>query len=205
MSTRTSLQVLGSRLKGRYPCPSPDSPWIACSSPWALGSGQYVGERHCWFSIYGSAFSWLSACCAQGLVHSSRGLVLALLMEFLNGSCGRPYAMASSVLIRTSWVRHNAKRILQARRRLSLLSTARHGTCQKVETMSPLVIVANDGILKPSYDAHVVVANLGDCRAVLCRGGKAVPLSEDHKPNRAGGYCFVGWADYYMGSHRFVL
>lgn len=26
-------------------------------------------------------------------------------------------------------------------------------------------------------------ANLGDCRAILCRGGAAVRLSEDHKPN----------------------
>lgn len=26
--------------------------------------------------------------------------------------------------------------------------------------------------------------NLGDCRAVLCRGGHAVPLTSDHKPSR---------------------
>jgi len=29
----------------------------------------------------------------------------------------------------------------------------------------------------------LVVANAGDCRAVLCRGGIAAPLSEDHKPD----------------------
>lgn len=28
---------------------------------------------------------------------------------------------------------------------------------------------------------HIVVANCGDSRAVLCRGGRAVPLSNDHK------------------------
>ncbi|KAL0370806.1 UNVERIFIED_CONTAM: protein phosphatase 2C 3 [Sesamum angustifolium] len=31
---------------------------------------------------------------------------------------------------------------------------------------------------------HIVIANCGDSRAVLCRNGKAVPLSTDHKPDR---------------------
>eukprot|EP00041_Stephanoeca_diplocostata_P016359 m.321958 g.321958 ORF g.321958 m.321958 type:complete len:496 (+) comp20340_c0_seq1:79-1566(+) len=40
---------------------------------------------------------------------------------------------------------------------------------------------ANDGTSVPR-PTHIVVANAGDSRCVLCRGGKAKDLSEDHKP-----------------------
>lgn len=39
--------------------------------------------------------------------------------------------------------------------------------------------------------SHVVVANCGDSRAVLCRGKEPVPLSLDHKPNREDEYARI--------------
>ncbi|KAF6151630.1 hypothetical protein GIB67_005575 [Kingdonia uniflora] len=32
--------------------------------------------------------------------------------------------------------------------------------------------------------SHIIVANCGDSRVVLCRGKEPMPLSVDHKPNR---------------------
>ncbi|XP_075509668.1 protein phosphatase 2C 7-like isoform X2 [Primulina tabacum] len=51
---------------------------------------------------------------------------------------------------------------------------------------------------------HVIVANCGDSRAVLCRGKASMPLSIDHKPNRedecarieAAGGRVINWEGY---------
>ncbi|XVF74362.1 hypothetical protein PTKIN_Ptkin13bG0104600 [Pterospermum kingtungense] len=39
--------------------------------------------------------------------------------------------------------------------------------------------------------SHIVVANCGDSRAVLCRGKEAIALSIDHKPNRDDEYARI--------------
>lgn len=63
----------------------------------------------------------------------------------------------------------------------------------------------------PAESAYYYTANLGDCRAVLCRGSHAVPLTTDHKPSRpderkritaAGGFVgtFAGIARVYSAA-----
>eukprot|EP00730_Choanoeca_flexa_P018557 TRINITY_DN9028_c0_g1_i1.p1 TRINITY_DN9028_c0_g1~~TRINITY_DN9028_c0_g1_i1.p1 ORF type:complete len:512 (+),score=119.95 TRINITY_DN9028_c0_g1_i1:145-1680(+) len=42
------------------------------------------------------------------------------------------------------------------------------------------VVVNGEG----PHNAHLIISNLGDCRAVLCRGQQAHRLTEDHKPDR---------------------
>lgn len=51
---------------------------------------------------------------------------------------------------------------------------------------------------------NLLVANAGDCRAVLCRKGQAVPMSQDHDPSSAweksriesvGGYVVDGYVN----------
>ncbi|KAH7316310.1 hypothetical protein KP509_21G087500 [Ceratopteris richardii] len=56
---------------------------------------------------------------------------------------------------------------------------------------------------------EIFVANAGDCRAVLCRRGKAIEMSRDHKPHvershieALGGYIYDGYLNGYLSVAR---
>ncbi|KAI3808038.1 hypothetical protein L1987_23979 [Smallanthus sonchifolius] len=47
-----------------------------------------------------------------------------------------------------------------------------------------LSLVGSTAVVVLLTQEYIIVGNCGDSRAVLCRNGKAVPLSVDHKPDR---------------------
>ncbi|CAL9117155.1 unnamed protein product [Musa hybrid cultivar] len=60
-----------------------------------------------------------------------------------------------------------------------------HEKCSDVplEPIAPET-VGSTAVVAVICSSHIIIANCGDSRAVLCRGKQPVPLSVDHKPNR---------------------
>ncbi|CAL9062733.1 unnamed protein product [Musa banksii] len=51
--------------------------------------------------------------------------------------------------------------------------------------------VGSTAVVAVICSSHIIIANCGDSRAVLCRGKQPVPLSVDHKPNREDEYARI--------------
>ncbi|GMH06939.1 hypothetical protein Nepgr_008779 [Nepenthes gracilis] len=51
--------------------------------------------------------------------------------------------------------------------------------------------VGSTAVVAIICSSHIIVANCGDSRAVLCRGKEAMALSVDHKPNREDEYARI--------------
>ncbi|CAJ1341739.1 unnamed protein product [Effrenium voratum] len=60
------------------------------------------------------------------------------------------------------------------------LKSMGHGAFKNWANPDLMGCTAVAAVVRPEV---IVVANAGDSRAVLCRGGKAIDMSEDHKPN----------------------
>ncbi|KAM6601659.1 hypothetical protein CsatA_021268 [Cannabis sativa] len=59
-----------------------------------------------------------------------------------------------------------------------------------IEPIAPET-VGSTAVVALVCSSHIIVANCGDSRAVLCRGKEPVPLSVDHKPNREDEYARI--------------
>ncbi|XP_078428128.1 protein phosphatase 2C 50-like [Wolffia australiana] len=59
--------------------------------------------------------------------------------------------------------------------------------CCSSEPVGPET-VGSTAVVALVFSSHIIVANCGDSRAVICRGKEPVPLSVDHKPNREDEY-----------------
>ncbi|CAA6672795.1 unnamed protein product [Spirodela intermedia] len=51
--------------------------------------------------------------------------------------------------------------------------------------------VGSTAVVAVLFASHIIVANCGDSRAVICRGKQPIPLSVDHKPNREDEYARI--------------
>ncbi|KAL6008120.1 hypothetical protein ACLOJK_033626 [Asimina triloba] len=58
---------------------------------------------------------------------------------------------------------------------------------ERLEPIAPET-VGSTAVVAVVCASHIIVANCGDSRAVLCRGKEPLPLSVDHKPNREDEY-----------------
>ena len=77
--------------------------------------------------------------------------------------------------------------------------------CMSVKIMYVDIFTMN------GWSRELIVANAGDCRAVLCRKGMAVEMSRDHKPDlleervrieALGGYVYDGYLNGYLSVAR---
>lgn len=63
--------------------------------------------------------------------------------------------------------------------------------------------VGSTAVVAIVFPSHIVVANCGDSRAVLCRGRKPIPLSVDHKVGSLFFFCNI-FLITYMNILNFV-
>ncbi|KAJ8467086.1 hypothetical protein OPV22_029638 [Ensete ventricosum] len=59
-----------------------------------------------------------------------------------------------------------------------------------IEAVAPET-VGSTAVVAVVCSSHIIIANCGDSRAVLCRGKQPIPLSVDHKPNRDDEYARI--------------
>ncbi|XP_028757125.1 probable protein phosphatase 2C 24 [Neltuma alba] len=134
--------------------------------PWFCGDHQASGEFH-YFGVYdGHGCSHVAAKCKDRL----HELVKEELEKQEWSMCWEGAMERSFSRMDQEVIAWNAN-ALEADCRCELQSPE----CDAVGSTAVIAILTAD---------EVIVANCGDSRAVLCRNGKPIPLSSDHKPDR---------------------
>nr|TKW15745.1 hypothetical protein SEVIR_5G256600v2 [Setaria viridis] len=149
---------------------------VAAPLPAAAGEGEDRGKEEegddGWvpefFAVYdGHGGAWVAEMC-QDRLH----VVLAEEMARLRLANGGGSEEASAL-----WREAMLAAFSRVDGEVAAIQIARKDTSPPHTEGSTAVVV----VVEPR---RIVVANCGDSRAVLCRGGVAVPLSTDHKPER---------------------
>ncbi|KAI5065970.1 hypothetical protein GOP47_0018594 [Adiantum capillus-veneris] len=115
---------------------------------------------------------------AQAALHCRAHMHLALAEEVLRG------ATAALVLDRERWESCMKVTFLRMDREVGSRNTSTGAEQPSVIASTSSDTVGSTAIVAVLSGHHIIVANCGDSRAVLCRRGQAIALSEDHKPDR---------------------
>jgi protein phosphatase 2C len=99
--------------------------------------------------------------------------------DFLKGSIGNNWQQMWEKALLNCFVKVNAE--------VGGVRVGNHGNADASEGyLEPVATgaVGSTAVVAIVCPTHLIVANCGDSRAVLCRGKAAMPLSVDHKPDR---------------------
>lgn len=120
------------------------------------------------------------------------------LVGIFDGHCGSKMAQACAANI-AHWI-STSEGFSDGDYTRALIEAFLHGD-HKLHALMPMETSGCTGNCVLIVQNHLYCVNAGDTRAVLCRNGEAIPLSEDHKPTnpkemerieRAGGSSRAG-------------